>query len=71
MLILRQYKANTVKVLYEDWNDGKTFILRFKNSRESLKFENVCKDKQRDNLNMIENRKNKIIQIFNNNNNNK
>ncbi len=64
MLFVREVESTMVKLVYEDWSDGKTFLLRFKNARESLKFETVCKDKLKGNIKVVDDRKKLIEQLF-------
>jgi hypothetical protein len=64
MLFVREIGSVMVKLVYEDWSDGKTFLLRFKNNREGLKFETVCKDRLKNNIKFIETRKKLIENTF-------
>jgi hypothetical protein len=63
-LFVREIGSVMVKLVYEDWSEGKTFVLRFKNNRESLKFETVCKERVKSNLKIVEGRKELIESVF-------
>lgn len=64
MLFVREVETAVVKLVYEDWSDGKTFLLRFKNPMEGLKFETVCKERVKLNLQVLSNRKKLIEDTF-------
>lgn len=60
MVFIREVEGDVVKIVYEDWSDGKTFLLTFKSSKEALRFETMCKHQLKLNLAVLENRKNRI-----------